>query len=179
MPQVQVLYRPPAISGTYGHHSASPFYFPRTIPRTQTKKSLRLWEKGCEQYSSPTAAEQPQYSPSIPTCLPFPNFRHPPDTRECIHSDKVEAFTFLGSTLLTMPLTLPCASSLPLPERNRLKPYLKTLSQPSQLSHHHMYQRFSVGQSVFFKMSQLSHCPKFKVAQSYNSPFGYASGNLP
>lgn len=42
----------------------------------------------------PTAAEQPQYSPSIPTCLQFPNFRHPPDTRECIHSGKVEAFTF-------------------------------------------------------------------------------------
>lgn len=60
-----------------------------------------------------------------------------------------------------------------------IKPYPKTLSQPSQLSHCHMYQRFSVGQSVFFKMSQLSHCPKFKVAQSYNSPFGYASGNLP
>ena len=60
-----------------------------------------------------------------------------------------------------------------------IKPYLKTLSQPSQLSHCHMYQRFSVGQSGFFKMSQLSHCPKFKVAQSYNSPFRYASGNLP
>ena len=60
-----------------------------------------------------------------------------------------------------------------------IKPSLKTLSQPSQLSHCHMYQRFSVGQSGFFKMSQLSHCPKVKVAQSYNSPFGYASGNLP
>ena len=35
-----------------------------------------------------------------------------------------------------------------------IKPYLKTLSQPSQLSHCHMYQRFSVGQLAKTKLSQ-------------------------
>ena len=38
MPQVQVLYRPPEISGTYGIHSVSPFCFPNTIPNTQDGK---------------------------------------------------------------------------------------------------------------------------------------------
>ena len=60
-----------------------------------------------------------------------------------------------------------------------IKPYLKTLSQPSQLSHCHMYQRFSVGQLAKTKLSHKQNCPKVKVAQSYNSPFRYASGNLP
>ncbi|EGW42525.1 hypothetical protein HMPREF0178_00710 [Bilophila sp. 4_1_30] len=36
-----------------------------------------------------------------------------------------------------------------------IKPYPKTLSQPSQLSHCHMYQQFSVGQSAKTKLSQI------------------------
>lgn len=59
-----------------------------------------------------------------------------------------------------------------------IKPYPKTLSQPSQLSHCHMYQQFSVGQSAKTKLSHKQNCPKFKVAQSYNWPFGYASANF-
>ena len=179
MPQVQVLYRPPEISRTYGIDSASPFFFPRTIPRTQTKNHS-VYGKGMRTVFVPP--RQPN-SPNTPR--PFP---HASRSRISVtHQTPANASTpaglklslFLRSTVLTMPLTLPCASSLPLPGGNRLKPYLKTLSQPSQLSHCHMYQRFSVGQFGFFKMSQLSHCPKFKVAQSYNSPFRYASGNLP
>ena len=42
-----------------------------------------------------------------------------------------------------------------------IKPYLKTLSQPSQLSHCHMYQRFSVGQLAKTKLSHKQNCPKF------------------
>ena len=179
MPQVQVLYRPPEISRTYGIDSASPFFFPRTIPRTQTKNHS-VYGKGMRTVFVPP--RQPN-SPNTPR--PFP---HASSSRISVtHQTPANASTparlklslFLRSTVLTMPLTLPCASSLPLPERNRLKPYPKTLSQPSQLSHAEQYQHFSVGQFGFFKMSQLSHCPKFKVAQSYNSPFGYASGNLP
>lgn len=41
-----------------------------------------------------------------------------------------------------------------------IKPYLKTLSQPSQLSHCHMYQRFSVGQLAKTKLSHKQNCPK-------------------
>ena len=39
-----------------------------------------------------------------------------------------------------------------------IKPYLKTLSQPSQLSHCHMYQRFSVGQLAKTKLSHKQNC---------------------
>ena len=149
MPQVQVLYRPPKISRTYGIDSASPFFFPRTIPRTQTKNHS-VYGKGMRTVFVPP--RQPN-SPNTPR--PFP---HASRSRISVtHQTPANASTparlklslFLRSTVLTMPLTLPSASSLPLPDRNRLKPYLKTLSQPSQLYHCHMYQRFSVGQFGF------------------------------
>ncbi len=51
-----------------------------------------------------------------------------------------------------------------------IKPYLKTLSQPSQLSHCHMYQRFSVGQLAKTKLSHKQNCPK--VSSMVAPPFG-------
>lgn len=56
-----------------------------------------------------------------------------------------------------------------------IKPYLKTLSQPSQLSHCHMYQRFSVGQFAKTKLSHKQNCPK--VSSMVAPPFG-AVGQL-
>ena len=56
-----------------------------------------------------------------------------------------------------------------------IKPYLKTLSQPSQLSHCHMYQRFSVGQLAKTKLSHKQNCPK--VSSMVAHPFG-AVGQL-
>ena len=51
-----------------------------------------------------------------------------------------------------------------------IKPYLKTLSQPSQLYHCHMYQRFSVGQLAKTKLSHKQNCPK--VSSMVAHPFG-------
>lgn len=51
-----------------------------------------------------------------------------------------------------------------------IKLYPKTLSQPSQLSHRHMYQGFSVGQSAKTKLSHKQNCPKFSPMVTH--PFG-------